>query len=53
MKECCETCRYFEEWYGLENEVLQPIFGYCEMDGEEIDIDPTILTCFNWEPKDD
>lgn len=55
MKECCATCRHFEEWYdeGSYPRVAPSGYGWCEWSGDEIDMDPDELTCFDWEPKED
>lgn len=49
MRECCETCKYFEDWRKTD---LSGI-GLCEYDMDTIGVDPHELTCFNWEPKEE
>lgn len=52
MKECCATCRHYEDWSDYEGKD-DGVFGICELEGEEVDYDPQDLTCFEWEAKEE
>lgn len=47
MKECCANCRYFEAWGEMRDDGT----GWCEWDGDVIDMDPEDMTCFSFEEE--
>lgn len=48
-RECCATCANYEAFtFTITNDSGDELFGHCTYHGEDVDVNPKILTCFEW-----